>query len=1409
MRGDFTRGHQPDQKRGRNYRRVLLQQGRLLLDSDFNALVDAHDELLRDLSRDTSCRAGSPDLGYLVTAGQLLAVFDELDGIETSGINLEIYRDYRHKYLDRYPSLYLGNSSAVAATLQIPLRASSAGEIDLWLRSDGGSVVAVSGTEINVTTSTFAPHTINPPATNSLDITLESGQEVWLGLVERHQEAGTLPTFWSAAGRFHVDGLMVDIPQDGPYSDLHFDPAEGFQIPDLEVDDGGLRPLAVGDRVLAYLEAFERHITHVDDRGILEEALGGSDDTCTRSQAMCQIKVAAAYGLRPEALRQAVRSPRLLDGTLEVTTVGATADPDPCALPVAGGYRGTDNRFYRFEVHRGGPLASSLFKWSRDNGSELFRVRDVTVAGPIITQLIFDAECPLESGDLVEVLDEPHELGDQAFAVLDEAATTFTAPERAVGRLVRLHAAAGPVDGKAFDLSEPDDDAVAVTLTDFGAPPEPMPKVRRWHGLIEPSGGDPFQAEIEDGIEIEVTGSFRAGDWWQYEARARRGNDNGPFQTSPHGPERLFAPLGLFEYQGEDRPLELVSWLDERFPRLCGICADDVCFDGDRVGAGDCDTVQEALEKLFERDSGGGCCERTLTPEPAGDDAQRINDLLAEEVGDLTICLRPGIYQLESAVEVSGRCLTLLGCPEAVLVADGIAPFRVSNGGRLRLGKLALFTPRDVEAPVLELITLEDSADGFEASEVALIMAGPIAGQAAIRAQGAVPLPFDPADPAYTVGSASSFPVSEYPEVSLTDVVVIAGWAVVADALQNVEIRSSAFYLTEGGLSSAQIFGAKIFDNSWVAGVSADLTASWTPAELADEPKRLLDDLADAVGSLSGLLSPPGGLVGLVTQAMVLGTVERNVIVATIGAVVHRFVLCQWEDNIFQAGSYGIDSVRATNTSLTRELIDLQSGLVGIQIFGGSRVTVRDCLIWHAAVALRFAGDEQVILGDGGFVEFIPRPPVPGVPPYANLQEVLAAGNRLDGQIGLQLGAAGVNGFFGQVEEVAVRQNQVDARIGFLLRGPLGVFAAPNQVLVDNNDLRCTEIGIDLAGAGIALTANSLSMSGGAPQAGIRAFQAPRLLIAGSSISGNLGARSFGIWCQFSEQCRIQDNHVSIDEGGTGLGLINCSQTRIVDNDFGLQVVEVSDSSSPLLQGNRGGQIQINQCVGGVVRGNSVNSELSVLRARGQWQIENNRAGGTIVLEPSGVDGPDIDGNVNDGYVIATDLSATQRDEWVMAAIAILAAEQQGTSGDALPANRRLVGVVPGSESRAVMSFAGANPKWRDNWAMALIAEVDGFLVDEVGGFEDGAVVINAFFEDEYQAQVVGNWASTIRIGYRSTSGGVVEGHESVIQVVGNRAESLLEVRPYPHALVANNAAGALSPWISRTTLVNSPNIQF
>ncbi|MGH9363209.1 MAG: hypothetical protein ACRD2T_14960, partial [Thermoanaerobaculia bacterium] len=705
MKGDFSRGFNPDRKRGRVYRRVLAQEGRLLLDSDVNALVDAQDHTLRRMAADFGCPQGSPDLGFLVTPGRLLALFRSLDQVAVTAGALDVHRDYQQKYLNRYPSLYLGNTSGAAGTATIALRAPTSGaDVALWVRSEAATTVdVVVAGDVTVNDLDFVRRTVSPaPGATQLHVTLDPGEEIWIGLIEEDEDAATPPRLWVAEGSYYLDGLLVDQSDDGSYPEIHFDPftavvfdpPNGFALPDLELNGA---PLQAGQRVVAYLEAWERHLTAVEDGGILEIALGGRDDTTTRSQALGQVKLVAttdpavdAAALTADEIAAAIARPAPASGSLTVTTPVVVGPPDPCALPLQGGYTGRDNRLYRFEVHAPGGLADCLLKWSRNNGSDLFRASDVTMVAAQVTELTFPDHVPLAGGDLLEVLDEFRDLEDQAFGVLDTAAAAFTPPERQVGRLVRLLPVSAPgAAEKTFSMAEPHDDAIAVTLTGFGDPPSPFPKVRLWHGLIDPDGlADPHVQQLEDGIEVSLTGVFRAGDWWQHEARAAGANANGTPPLTAHGPERLFAPLALLQYQGPNDPLLLLAWLDHRFPSLCSITADDIPWDPVPSGAEECgDTVQEALECLFEREL-GGCCEHTIRPDENGDDAQQVLEILADHPGDVQICLEAGIYHFQTPIQVVGRRLALHGCPDATIEVTAVRAFDLGDGGALSLRDL-------------------------------------------------------------------------------------------------------------------------------------------------------------------------------------------------------------------------------------------------------------------------------------------------------------------------------------------------------------------------------------------------------------------------------------------------------------------------------------------------------------------------------------------------------------------------------------------------------------------------------------------------------------------------------------------------------------------------------------------------
>ena len=156
MRADLSRGHRPDDKRAQRYRRVLTQQGRLWLDSDVAASVDATDRLIRHLAKDVGCPAGSPDTGYLASPGPAFAWFDSLDHVSVlpaAGDPFRAFRDYAVKYLERLPSLYV-DARAEARPLTIRGRDSfdvaTAGKLRFWLNLAPGAAplaLSVNGTQ--------------------------------------------------------------------------------------------------------------------------------------------------------------------------------------------------------------------------------------------------------------------------------------------------------------------------------------------------------------------------------------------------------------------------------------------------------------------------------------------------------------------------------------------------------------------------------------------------------------------------------------------------------------------------------------------------------------------------------------------------------------------------------------------------------------------------------------------------------------------------------------------------------------------------------------------------------------------------------------------------------------------------------------------------------------------------------------------------------------------------------------------------------------------------------------------------------------------------------------------------------------------------------------------------------------
>jgi photosystem II stability/assembly factor-like uncharacterized protein len=329
-------------------------------------------------------------------------------------------------------------------------------------------------------------------------------------------------------GRCWVHGLMCEL--DARTSYVH------------QADGGIGARLAPGTHLLL-LQAWERHVTALEQPALREVALGGPD-TATRTQTVAQVRALAWPDTSPptwgcdaplaawDALLQAPR-PRL----------AARAEPqlattNLCEIAATAGYRRLENQLYRVEVHEGG--ANPSFKWSRENGAVAYRVLDLRVdAGRNRTVVRVaargrDSLLDLTPDDCLELIDEDTELTRRA--------------------------------GQMLEFVGDGDDELELVLAGMptgtlGQDPTRHPVLRRWdqrgaagsHVLPITPG---TWVELEDGVQVrfEPGGTWRPGDYWQIAARTLTGDvewphddDGDPLAREPAGVADTYCRLGIVE----------------------------------------------------------------------------------------------------------------------------------------------------------------------------------------------------------------------------------------------------------------------------------------------------------------------------------------------------------------------------------------------------------------------------------------------------------------------------------------------------------------------------------------------------------------------------------------------------------------------------------------------------------------------------------------------------------------------------------------------------------------------------------------------------------------------------------------------------------------------------------------------
>jgi hypothetical protein len=209
-----------------------------------------------------------------------------------------------------------------------------------------------------------------------------------------------------AAGRFYAGGWPLD------------NPAAVAVNRQPNYNDYAL-PTRDGDYI-AYLDAFTRIVTPIEDPSLADPALDGLDTT-VRSELVWQVKVGPTKELPPPV------KPALMKVATEAGAVGTYST----LIRPAAGYTGLENLLYLVQIHDGGAPGTATLKWSRYNGSLAFRVLSIDGPRVRLASLGRTAARSLRPGDWIEFVNRESQLtGTVAplnrIAQVDENAATIT-----------------------------------------------------------------------------------------------------------------------------------------------------------------------------------------------------------------------------------------------------------------------------------------------------------------------------------------------------------------------------------------------------------------------------------------------------------------------------------------------------------------------------------------------------------------------------------------------------------------------------------------------------------------------------------------------------------------------------------------------------------------------------------------------------------------------------------------------------------------------------------------------------------------------------------------------------------------------------------------------------------------------
>jgi hypothetical protein len=486
MKNDITRD---TYRTFRHYSGVLMQQGRVQLDADWNEQVAIEHHYLRQLTIDLVGPVGAPvgNAGFVAMSLDSVATKPGTDVAFTPG----------HCYVD-------------------------------------GILCECDATAVPVG---FAEKTVFTVSRWVVDgVAFDVGQYLWV--------FDTSPTPVAAPMLVRIASVDFTKLQVTPAQDISaFSGSGNVRIRRfftyLTQPDYVPPPLPASGTYQMYLDVWERLISYVENDAVREVALNGPD-TAGRSKVVWQVKLLPATNtatnsdgnpvcITPQALTALLQPGNL--ALLRARTQPAQTSDDPCTIAPDSLYRGPENQLYRVEIHDGsltpdGKPQQPTFKWSRENGAVVFPIVSGSGTNALtLENLGRDDRFTLNEGDFVEVQDD--------VSVLQ-------------GRVAPLYQV------QSIDSSRLNVTLNAATDSTIGGDPTKHPLLRRWDhkqgdastgGLTLASdnaaqvvSGSPAPwLNLEDGVQVQFSDPastvYRPGDYWLIPARVATGDVEWPSET--------------------------------------------------------------------------------------------------------------------------------------------------------------------------------------------------------------------------------------------------------------------------------------------------------------------------------------------------------------------------------------------------------------------------------------------------------------------------------------------------------------------------------------------------------------------------------------------------------------------------------------------------------------------------------------------------------------------------------------------------------------------------------------------------------------------------------------------------------------------------------------------------------------